>query len=199
VPSFPVHLPAGNEKSSPILRPYRTRTAFSRSTHRDAQDRHPTALRSRRISGRDFDLPCARLWRELPERPRRILAASVAQKIAHPSANSSACQTRRKGRSYFFHRLINLFLNQQNARENQIPLAPFFTAFGQAADRSERCNPRRVQSLRNHDNVVQAVSMKERHRSEGFSRRLAVAPFEDLTQLLDRPAVDLLDFLDFSD
>jgi hypothetical protein len=70
---------------------------------------------------------------------------------------------------------------------------------GRAAARTERCNLRRVQRLRNHDNVVQAVSMKERHRSEGFSRRLAVAPFEDLTQLLDRPAVDLLDFLDFSD
>ncbi len=41
--------------------------------------------------------------------------------------------------------------------------------------------------------------MKERHRSEGFSQRLAVAPFEDLTQLLGRPAGDLLDFLDFSD
>jgi hypothetical protein len=58
---------------------------------------------------------------------------------------------------------------------------------------------RRVQSLRNHDNVVQAISMKERHRSEGFSERLAVAPFGDLTQLLDRPARDLLDFLDFND
>jgi hypothetical protein len=78
--SFPVHLDYGQREIGSHIETLSNTNRFSTSTHRDAQDRHPTALRSRRISGRDFDLPCARLCRELPKRPRRILAASVVQK-----------------------------------------------------------------------------------------------------------------------